>query len=109
MSSEPHYSYSRSYRTCPEGSTKRGGKNAIADCRTKLRYLLSLVNELMDFRKLDKNKVVLDKRSTHFIHFLSEILIPFQVFAKERQIEISTYLRLDNPFLVVDPDTCARS
>lgn len=67
------------------------------------RYLLSLVNELMDFRKLDKNKVVLDKRSTHFINFLSEILIPFRVFAKERQIEISIYFRLDNPFLVVDP------
>ncbi len=66
------------------------------------RYLLSLVNELMDFRKLDMDKVVLDRRSTNFIEFLSELLIPFKVFAKERQIDISTYFRLDNPFLVVD-------
>lgn len=67
------------------------------------RYLLSLVNELMDFRKLDMDKVVLDRRSIHFIDFLSELLIPFRVFAKERQIEISVYSRLENPFLLVDP------
>ena len=53
------------------------------------RYLLSLVNELMDFRKLDIDKVVLDKRSSNFIEFLSELLIPFRVFAKEG---ISTYV-----------------
>lgn len=66
------------------------------------RYLLSLVNELMDFRKLDIDKVVLDKRSTNFVEFLSELLIPFRVFAKERQIEICTYFRLETPFLMID-------
>lgn len=67
------------------------------------RYLLSLVNELMDFRKLDIDKVVLDKRSSNFTGFLSELLIPFRVFAKERQIDICTYFRLENPFLMIDP------
>lgn len=67
------------------------------------RYLLSLVNELMDFRKLDIDKVVLDKRSSNFVEFLSELLIPFRVFAKERQIDICTYFRLENPFLMIDP------
>ena len=66
------------------------------------RYLLSLVNELMDFRKLDIDKVVLDKRSSNFIEFLSELLIPFRVFAKERHIDICTYFRLENPFLMID-------
>ena len=67
------------------------------------RYLLSLVNELMDFRTLDIDKVVLDKRSSNFVEFLSELLIPFRVFAKERQIDICTYFRLENPFLMIDP------
>lgn len=67
------------------------------------RYLLSLVNELMDFRKLDIDKVVLDKCSSNFVEFLSELLIPFRVFAKERQIDICTYFRLENPFLMIDP------
>lgn len=66
------------------------------------RYLLSLVNELMDFRKLDMDKVVLDKRSANFPEFLSELLIPFRVFAHERQIEIRTYFRLPHPFLMMD-------
>ena len=66
------------------------------------RYLLSLVNELMDFRKLDIDKVVLDKRSSNFVEFLSELLIPFSFFAKERQIDICTYFRLENPFLMID-------
>ena len=66
------------------------------------RYLLSLVNELMDFRKLDIDKVVLDKHSSNFIEFLSELLIPFRVFAKERHIDICTYFRLENPFLMID-------
>ena len=67
------------------------------------RYLLSLVNELMDFRKLDIDQVVLDKCSSNFVEFLSELLIPFRVFAKERQIDICTYFRLENPFLMIDP------
>ena len=67
------------------------------------RYLLSLVNELMDFRKLDIDKVVLDKCSSNFVEFLSELLIPFRVFAKESQIDICTYFRLENPFLMIDP------
>ena len=67
------------------------------------RYLLSLVNELMDFRKLDIDKVVLDKCSSNFVEFLSVLLIPFRVFAKERLIDICTYFRLENPFLMIDP------
>lgn len=66
------------------------------------RYLLSLVNELMDFRKLDMDKVILDRQSENFVEFLSELLIPFNVFAKERHINICTYFRLDNPYLVFD-------
>lgn len=66
------------------------------------RYLLSLVNELMDFQKIEMDKVVLDKRPEHFAHFLSELLLPFKVFAGERYIDIHTYLRLDNAFLMID-------
>lgn len=79
-----------------------GVKAQLQIAERNSRYLLSLVNELMDFRKLDMDKVVLDQRSTNFIEFLTELLIPFKVFAKERQIEISTYFHLDTSFLVVD-------
>jgi len=67
------------------------------------RYLLSLVNELMDFRKLEMDKVVLDKHPVNFAEFVSELLLPFRVFAKERSIDIQVYFRLENPNLIIDP------
>lgn len=66
------------------------------------RYLLSLVNELMDFRKLDMNKVTLNIQPHDFLDFLSELLLPFKVFAKERHIEIRTYFRLKHTCLMMD-------
>ena len=79
-----------------------GVKAQLEIAERNSRYLLSLVNELMDFRKLEMNRVVLDKHSENFVEFLSELLLPFRVFAKERYINIYTYIRLDNPFLVMD-------
>ena len=67
-------------------------------------YLLSLVNELMDFRKLDADKVVLNKKSGHFIRFIQDILMPFEVFANERGISITTYFRLSTPFWIFDAE-----
>ena len=61
-------------------------------------YLLSLVNELMDFRKLDMNKVILDRKACNFVDFVSELLLPFKVFARERGIEICLYTHIDHPF-----------
>lgn len=66
------------------------------------RYLLQLVNELMDFRKLDADKVTLNRTAQNFEHFLQELLLPFRVFARERNIEIRTYYRLDTPCLMMD-------
>lgn len=66
------------------------------------RDLLSLVNELMDFRKLDMDKVTLNLQPHPFADFLQELLLPFRVFARERRIEINTYFRLDTPCLMID-------
>lgn len=65
-------------------------------------YLLSLVNELMDFRKLDMNKVVLDRRACNFVEFISELLLPFKVFARERGIEVCLYTHIDHPCVLID-------
>mgnify|MGYP001025201939 FL=1 len=65
-------------------------------------YLLSLVNELMDFRKLDMDKVVLDRRPCHLVKFLTELLLPFQVFARERGIDIRLYCHMATPCVLLD-------
>lgn len=79
-----------------------GVKAQLEIAERNSRYLLSLVNELMDFRKLEMDKVVLDKHPENFPDFMSELLLPFRVFAKERHIDIQTYFRLDDPFLIID-------
>ncbi|MBQ8674506.1 MAG: response regulator [Bacteroides sp.] len=65
-------------------------------------YLLSLVNELMDFRKLDMDKVTPDLREEDFPAFLSELLLPFEAYAKERNIRLRTLFRLTPSRLMMD-------
>lgn len=66
------------------------------------RYLLGLVNELMDFRKLDANKVQLDKKSACFKDFMEYTLMPFVAFAHERHITLRIYYHLNAEYLVFD-------
>lgn len=56
----------------------------------------------MDFRKLDADKVVLNKTNENFIRLIQNILMPFEVFAHERNINIITYFRLCTPFWIFD-------
>ncbi len=67
-------------------------------------YLLSLVNEMMDFGKLDADRVVLEKKSTDFARFIKDILLPFEVLAAERDIHIRIYFRLKTPYWVFDAE-----
>lgn len=67
-------------------------------------YLLSLVNELMDFRKIEADRVTLDCRSGDFVQFVERIMLPFEAFARERQIAIGALFRLDTPYWVFDAE-----
>lgn len=66
-------------------------------------YLLSLVNELLDFRKLEADRVVLDVKPCNMEAFLTGLLLPFKVFARERGIGLAAHYRLqDHPCLMLD-------
>lgn len=65
-------------------------------------YLLSLVNELMDFRKLDMDKVTLECRACDIVGFVTDLLLPFKAFAGERGVEIRLYSRLPHPQVCID-------
>lgn len=58
------------------------------------KYLLSLVNQLMDFRKVESGKLEIVKNKYNFRKFANELIIPFSVFAKERNIELRCYYHL---------------
>lgn len=68
------------------------------------KYLLSLVNQLMDFRKVESGKMKIVKRPGDFPQFVNALLIPFEVFAGERKISVRKFIRLGEPVFLFDQD-----
>lgn len=68
------------------------------------KHLLSLVNQLMDFRKVESESMNINMSAGNFINFLDEMLIPFDTFAYERNIGIKKIYRLGNPHIMFDEE-----
>jgi signal transduction histidine kinase/DNA-binding response OmpR family regulator len=68
------------------------------------KYLLSLVNQLMDFRKIESGKLEINKTKSDFLKFIDLMVTPFAVFAGERNITIRKFYRLDPPEILFDQD-----
>ncbi|MEM1121415.1 MAG: two-component regulator propeller domain-containing protein, partial [Bacteroidota bacterium] len=51
------------------------------------KYLLRMVNQLLDFRKLDQGQMSLEVRQGNMVHFIKEIAEPFQFMATKQQID----------------------
>ncbi|MDR0658196.1 MAG: response regulator [Mediterranea sp.] len=68
------------------------------------KYLLSLVNQLMDFRKIESGKLEINKTKSDFLRFTDLIITPFTVFAGERNITIRKLYRLHPPEILFDQD-----
>lgn len=66
--------------------------------------LLRLVNQLMDFRKVETGNMELHPQSTDLVAFVTEAVHPFAVFASERNIRINIYSRLRTQYVMFDPD-----
>ena len=68
------------------------------------KYLLSLVNQLMDFRKVESGKLEIVKTKGNFLKFIDSIVTPFEVFAGERNIVIKRYFRVEAPEMLYDEE-----
>lgn len=66
------------------------------------KYLLSLINQLMDFRKAESDKIEVVMTKGNILHYTDEILKPFEVFALERGVRIEKRYRLDMPEILFD-------
>ena len=69
--------------------------------------LMKLVNELLDFRKFDADSFVLVKKNADFVDFVQKQIIPFEVFAAERNIKINAYYRIADRYRKFDEE-CLR-
>ena len=68
------------------------------------KYLLSLVNQLMDFRKVESGKLEIVKSFGNFLNFVHTLVEPFRIFAGERNIKIEEYIRMSDSNLMFDED-----
>lgn len=58
------------------------------------KYLLTLVNQLMDFRKVESGKMEILITRGNFRLFVNEVVAPFAAAAADRHIELRCLLRL---------------
>lgn len=68
------------------------------------KHLLSLVNQLMDFRKVESGNMTFNPVTGNLISYLDEILYPFESYADERLITIRKFYRLTSPHLLFDEE-----
>lgn len=73
------------------------------------KYLLSLINQLMDFRKVESGNLAINKTKNDFIKFIDSLVLPFVVFAGERNISIRKYYRLRSPEFLFDQDAMQKT
>lgn len=64
--------------------------------------LLNLVNQLMDFRKIENNKMVFRPSENHLLFFLRQIMKSFELTAQKRQIDFRLVSDADNLMLWFD-------
>lgn len=78
-------------------------KEQLHIAERNVQDLLSLVNELMDFRKLDTEKVKLNIRPFDLISMMDDLLLPFISFVKHRHITLQACYHLRGLSVSADP------
>lgn len=78
-------------------------KEQLHIAERNVQDLLSLVNELMDSRKLDTEKVKLNIRPFDLISMIDDLLLPFISFVKHRHITLQACYHLKGLSVNADP------
>lgn len=68
------------------------------------KYLLSLVNQLMDFRKVEEGRMKIVMNQGNLLSFMQELMLPFADYAEGRGITFRLFLHLPKPELMFAED-----
>jgi ligand-binding sensor domain-containing protein/signal transduction histidine kinase/CheY-like chemotaxis protein len=68
------------------------------------KQLLSLVNQLMDFRKVEAGAMRLNRTQGNIVDLAREILMPFGDLVEKRGVQCSLTTNLNNPVFLFDAD-----
>jgi signal transduction histidine kinase/ligand-binding sensor domain-containing protein/DNA-binding NarL/FixJ family response regulator len=68
------------------------------------RRLLRLINQLLDFRKIEAGKLELNMKYDDIIRFITELTSTFTFYAEEKSIQYITTSSIANAWMNFDPD-----
>ena len=66
--------------------------------------MLRLVNQLLDFRKIQKNKMILNIHKTELISFMKSIIENFNLVAEQKNVQIVFEADIESMTIWVDPN-----
>jgi len=72
------------------------------------KHLLSLVNQLMDFRKVDTDNMPINLAAGNFQTFIEDVVLPFRALAAEKMITINLLYRMPNPHIMFDREAMTK-
>ncbi|WP_207428757.1 hybrid sensor histidine kinase/response regulator transcription factor [Pedobacter sp. SYSU D00535] len=72
------------------------------------RRLLSLVNQLLDFRRMELNELKLQKRTDNIVSFVKEIALSFKDIAEQKNIQLSFNSSSEEVYTAFDHDKVER-
>jgi len=68
------------------------------------KYLLRLLNQLLDLRKLDQGKLNLEARYGDFVKFVNEAVEPFQFMANKQEVDLKVISEAEKIYFWFDQD-----
>ncbi|MCR5696486.1 MAG: response regulator [Marinilabiliaceae bacterium] len=71
-------------------------------------YMLDLVNQLLDFRKVESGEMELHPKSGRLRPFMEDIIHPFSIYASERNINIKVNYEMTDDVIVFDSDAMSK-
>ena len=72
------------------------------------KHLLSLVNQLMDFRKVETDNMPVNLAPGNFRSFIDDILLPFHSLSQDNGIKINLYFHLRDPYIMFDREAMVK-
>lgn len=85
--------------------TRRNISGHLTTLDKNSRRMSRLINELLTFRKVEKNKLTLNPRPTEVISFLRDIFETFKEEARQKQLNYSITCPLESYTMNVDRDS----
>jgi CheY-like chemotaxis protein/AraC-like DNA-binding protein/nitrogen-specific signal transduction histidine kinase len=68
------------------------------------KYLLSLINQLMDFQKVESNKLQITLKRSNLTALFEAVLLPFKAYAKDKGVEFRYCHRLPGGDMLTDEE-----